>query len=293
MVRPQLRIPPVALVLCITLVSLASPGVQGGALERLFAPKAKAWSLWSASDASSEVHVDHGPWQAFLDRYLVDGEQGVRLVTYADVSPADRGALDAYIDAMQGMPVHRLSRDQQFAYWVNLYNALTVRLVLAHYPVESIRDIDISPGLFADGPWGKPLATIEGEPVSLNDIEHRILRPLWRDPRVHYALNCASIGCPSLVEEAFDADNADALLEAAAREYVNHPRGARIDGGRLHVSSIYSWFRDDFGGNDAGVIEHLRHYADPSLSPGLEGIRRISGDSYDWSLNDAASDHPG
>ncbi len=170
-----------------------------------------------------------------------------------------------------------------------LYNALTVKVVLDHYPVDGIRDIDFSPGLFADGPWDKKLVEIEGEDVSLNDIEHRILRPIWRDPRIHYAVNCASIGCPNLQPTAFTAANTDALLAAAAQAYVNHPRGARVEGGKLIVSSIYVWFQEDFGGNDAGVISHLRRYADPGLRSRLSRIERIGDHFYDWSLNGAPS----
>ncbi len=163
-----------------------------------------------------------------------------------------------------------LRRPEQLAYWINLYNALTVQVVLDHYPVASIHDIAISPGLLAIGPWDKPLIEIEGAAVSLNDIEHRILRPIWRDPRIHYAVNCASIGCPDLQARAFTAETAEALLEAAARAYVNHPRGARVEAGELTVSSIYAWYREDFGGTEAGVIAHLKRYAAPELAKALE-----------------------
>ena len=159
--------------------------------------------------------------------------------------------------------------------------------MLDHYPVDGIRDIDISPGLFADGPWDKKLVEIEGEDVSLNDIEHRILRPIWRDPRIHYAVNCASIGCSNLRPTAFTAANSDALLTAAAQAYVNHPRGARVEDGKLIVSSIYVWFQEDFGGNDAGVIRHLIRYAAAGLGTRLAGVTSIHTHDYDWGLNDA------
>ena len=97
-------------------------------------------------------------------------------------------ALNAYVENLSRMPINDFNRAEQKAFWINLYNALTVKVVLAAYPVKSIRDIAISPGLFARGPWGKKLIEIDGETVSLNDIEHRILRPIWRDPRLHYAL---------------------------------------------------------------------------------------------------------
>ena len=215
------------------------------------------------------------------------GADGVARFAYGRVGAADRAALAAYLDALAAVPISRYARAEQFAYWVNLYNGLTVKVEFDHYPVASIRDIDISPGLFGDGPWDAELARVEGEPVSLNDIEHRILRPIWRDPRVHYAVNCASIGCPDLAAEAFTAANTDALLEAGARAYVNSPRGARAEDGRLTVSSIYVWFEEDFGGSDRSVIDHLRRYADPPLAAALQGRRTLDGHAYDWSLNDA------
>jgi hypothetical protein len=183
--------------------------------------------------------------------------------------------------------VSRLNRNEQKAFWINLYNALTVKVILDHYPVKSIRDIDISPGLFSDGPWGKKLVSVEGEDISLDDIEHRILRPVWKDPRVHYGVNCASHGCPNLQPEAFTAENSDELLDKGAREFVNSPRGARIENGKLTVSSIYVWFKPDFGGTDAGVIDHLKKYAQPGLRTQLEKIDRISDNQYDWTLNEA------
>ena len=99
---------------------------------------------------------------------------------------------------LSGVAIGGYAPDEQRAFWINLYHALTVRVILSHYPVSGIREIDISPGLFARGPWDRKLIPVEGVELTLNDIEHRILRPIWRDPRVHYALNCASLGCPDL-----------------------------------------------------------------------------------------------
>jgi len=252
------------------------------------APRAVLWERWTAHAPQSRETVDHAEWQRLLRHHVRTDAQGINRFAYARVSAADRAALDAYLARLAATPVSRLARGEQRAFWVNLYNALTVRVVLEHYPVASIRDIDISPGLFSDGPWGKKLIAVEGEDLGLDDIEHRILRPIWRDPRIHYAVNCASIGCPNLPTTAFTAANTESLLEAAAREYVNHPRGARVEGGRLVVSSIYVWFEEDFGGDDRGVIEHLRRHAAPALAAGLRGVERIADDRYDWSLNDAS-----
>ena len=260
--------------------------IQAGALERLFAPKAELWESWQNEDADSTTKVDHQIWDGFLNKYVVSGKGGINRIAYGTVSEADKKRLQDYIQLLQGIRITHFARPEQKAYWVNLYNAVTVSVVLEHYPVKSIRDIDISPGLFSDGPWGKKLVTIEKQAVSLNDIEHRILRPIWKDPRIHYALNCASLGCPNLINHAFYAQTMDEVLDDAARNYVNHPRGVSIQENGLNVSSIYSWFQDDFGGTDTTVIEHLKQYANSELKAKLMQYKQISSDAYDWRLND-------
>ncbi|MBP3127627.1 DUF547 domain-containing protein [Thalassospira sp. ER-Se-21-Dark] len=253
------------------------------------APDADLWPDWQAHDPGSTVEIDHGDWQAVLDRYVTQHAPGVTSFDYAAAS-RDGGTemVAGYVDAMTKINVDALNRDQQFAYWVNLYNALTVKVVLDHYPVDSIRDIDISPGLFSSGPWGKKLITVEGRTLSLDDIEHRILRPIWRDARIHYVVNCASIGCPALAPEAFDADKLEAQLDQAARDFINHPRAVRInaDGG-LVLSSLYDWYRDDFGKSDAEFIAHLRKFAGSELTKALGGITEldVADYEYDWALN--------
>ncbi len=127
---------------------------------------------------------------------------------------------------------------------------------------------------------------MEGEALTLNDIEHRILRPVWRDPRIHYAVNCASLGCPNLQPVPFAPDTLDAQLDAAARAYVNHPRGVRRQGDDLVVSSIYHWFREDFGDSEQGVISHLLRFAAPQLAARLRRHRGGLEHDYDWTLND-------
>ena len=251
----------------------------------LAAPKAELWERWTAH-APNKVGIVHKPWDDFLGHYLKAGSDGINRVAYGAVTPADRKALDAYLRKLQDVPIRKFSRPEQRAYWINLYNATPVKVVLDHYPVASITKINISPGLFAKGPWKKKLLTVEGEPVSLDDIEHRILRPIWNDPRTHYAVNCASLGCPNLPAQAFTAGNTEKLLEEGARAYVNHTRGARVDNGRLVVSSIYVWFGSDFGGED-GVIAHLKKYAEPALKKQLGKVDGIDDHAYDWTLNDS------
>ena len=260
----------------------------GSCLPAAAAPSAEPWPRWERQDAASAQRVDQAPWAGLLRRYLRPGQDGVNRFAYGAVAPADRAALEADLARLVAVPVSRLSRAEQRAYWINLYNELTVAVVLRHYPVESITRINLTPGLFnAAGPWDAKLVRVEDEPLSLNDIEHRILRPIWRDPRIHYALNCASVGCPDLQPEPYTGANTEAALERAAAEYVNHPRGFAVRGGSLTVSSIYTWYKSDFGGTDAGVIEHLRRHAAPEKRAALEGVTSVARNAYDWKLNDA------
>jgi len=146
------------------------------------APKSELWPRWEAHDAASEVVVDHAAWTRLLGLYARPNADGVTRFDYAGLQDGDRATLDGYIAALSATPVSTLNRTEQYAYWLNFYNALTVQVILDHHPVDSIRDINISPGLFAFGPWDRKLVRVEGEALSLNDMEHRILRPIWRDP---------------------------------------------------------------------------------------------------------------
>jgi hypothetical protein len=187
------------------------------------------------------------------------------------------------------MDPNTLDGREQFAFFVNLYNAKTIDIVLDHYPVKSIKDISLGGGLFASlsgGPWKAKVVNVNGAALSLDDIEHGILRSRFRDPRVHYAVNCASIGCPNLSNEAYTGAKLDTQFDGAARSYVNSPRGFRFDGQALVASSIYKWFKDDFGGSNQGIVKHALKYADPDLGTKLGAVRSISGFEYDWSLND-------
>lgn len=230
-----------------------------------------------------------GAFADFLARYRVVGADGIARLRYGSVNPADRAALAAFIEAQSDSRPSERDPAEAFAFWANLYNALTLALILDHYPVASIRDIRF--GLLSRGPWGRALVTVEGKALSLDDIEHGILRTRYAEPRVHYAVNCASLGCPDLPAAPFTGAGLEAELDAAAAAYVNHPRGVRFAGegpsARLTLSRIYQWYAEDFGGEEAGVLGHLRAHAAPGLASRLEARTTIDAYAYDWSLNDA------
>ena len=225
---------------------------------------------------------DHGAWDRILGRHLSTGADGIARFDYRSASRAE---VRQYLTLLSANDPVSMRSGAAFAFWVNLYNALTVDTVLGAFPVTSIRRIGGNP--LSPGPWRRKLVEVSGRALSLDDIEHGILRPVWQDPRVHYAVNCAALGCPNLAGRAYREDRLEEMLTAGARAFVNHPRGARLSGGQLQVSSIYTWFQADFGGSDAGVIAHLRAFAGPDLARSLEGITRVADHSYDWRLNSA------
>jgi len=267
-------------------LSVTLPFLMGfGSVERLFAPKADLWPRWELNDPDSRKSIDHSSWNDLLSRNVRKRNDGVNLFNYGGISAADSHNLAGYIANLSGISISQYNRDEQLAYWINLYNALTVQLILDHYPVDSIRDIKISPGLFVIGPWNASLVSIEDENLTLNDIEHRILRPIWRDPRIHYVLSCASIGCPNLRDRAYPSSAMDGLLDQAATAYVNDPRGVSIVNGKVSVSKIYDWFISDFGGSEKSVLRHIKQFAKPQLAARLREIGKLSGEHYDWSIN--------
>ena len=262
----------------------------------LFAPLSRRTALgvglsllaWRTTGAQADAEA---AYDALLSLYVKASSDGVNRVDYAGwrAATSDRAALDSYIAELSTRRPSAMTRAEAFAFWGNLYNAVTLKVVLDRYPVASIRDIKsdswFDPKAYT-GPWRQSRVTVEGRRLSLDDIEHSIMRPTFKDPRVHYMVNCASYGCPNLMNRAWRAASLEADLDAAARAFVNHPRGvSALPSGALKVSSIYKWFIEDFGGDDAGLIAHFRAFADPELQSRLATAPRIAEDGYDWSLN--------
>ena len=242
--------------------------------------------VFEINNPGSPYVIDHSNWDYFLSRYVVTDNQGLNRVRYGRVTREDRQVLECYLNQLQSTDVRTLNRNEQLAFWCNLYNARTVDIVLDNYPIRSIRQVKMK---FTDfvGPFDDPGAvTVLGKSLSLNDIESGIVRPVWKDPRIHYALNCASYGCPNLAPQAWTAADLDGRLNGAAYEYINSDRAIRSGVFGVKVSKIFKWYKDDFGGSDQAVLNHLRQYANPSTQQKLQGRQSIRGHFYDWSLND-------
>lgn len=241
-------------------------------------------SVVEAASASIETAEDANALYAdFLSTY-VRNIDGINFVSYDDVTAEDNARLKAYIAKLEGQGPNGLSRDEQMAFWYNLYNAKTIDVILENYPVSSIRKIG---GLISGGPWDIKNMNVNGVgEMSLNDIEHGTLRENWDEPRIHYAVNCASFGCPNLKATPWTAETLEADMEQAAIDYINHPRGFRVENGKVTASKIFDWYKVDFGGNKAGILEHARKYAKGDLKTALDDAATINSFEYNWNLNE-------
>jgi hypothetical protein len=174
------------------------------------------------------------------------------------------------------------SREEQMAFWINAYNAFTVKLIIDNYPVKSIKDI--KKGIaFVNSVWDIQFIKIGGDTYDLNNIEHKILRSKFKDARIHAAINCASYSCPVLRDEAYTAEKLDKQLTDAMRKFVNDPSRNKVSAKKAEISEIFKWFRKDFT-RDAGSIRgFLNKYADKKL----DANGNISYLDYNWNLNES------
>ena len=239
-----------------------------------------------AEVAAPKVNAAVANYSQVLERRISRGEGGLNLFDYAGAKAAGDGkTIKAYTDYLASQNPDTMPEADQIAYWANLYNALTVNLILDNYPVKSIRKIKA--GAFSLGPWKRDEVTVNGKVLSLDDIEHKILRKRYPNPAlVHYMVNCASIGCPNLPTKLWVGETLDADRDAAARAFINSPRGVAIKGDKLKVSSIYDWFKEDFGGSKSETLKHFRQYAGPELRTALDAGAAIDGYNYNWDLNE-------
>lgn len=253
------------------------------------APQARLWDFWQPSDESSDVRVDHQSWQTLLDRYLVTTGDNRTEFRYGAVSDGDRQLLDRYLAALSALEPRSVARAEQLPYWINLYNATTVRVVLNNPGEDSI--LRMGGSLFRRGPWQDEVLEISGQALTLDDIEHRILRPIWQDRRIHFAVNCASIGCPNLAPTAFTRDNSDDLMNRTEIDYLTHPRGVEFDAdGTLWLSSLFDWYAVDFGDGREEILAYLAKTLrgpQAQLAGKLENFDGPIRYRYDWALNRA------
>lgn len=264
-----------AIAATLTALLLASPALWG----QTPAPTGDAAQQITAAETL------HAPFTALLQQHVKNG-----VVNYKGFAK-DAPALDAYIAALgKAKPG---TGAEAFAYWINAYNAFTLRLILDHFPkIESIKDIS------SGDRWNAKRWFADGRKVSLDAIEHKILRPMG-DPRIHFAINCASFSCPDLRDEAYLPSRLDAQLDDATKHFLaNTAKGAKVVtesgffGGKdynLYVSSIFDWFEEDFDRWSGGVVAFVQRHGPDNVVAYIKSHRKdldVETFDYDWSLND-------
>lgn len=238
--------------------------------------------------ATAAFDHQHPQWTQLLTRYVQDG-----VVDYASLANGGQEQLQAYLDSLESVSPQefaRWDRNEKLAFWVNAYNAYTVRLILDHYPIDSIRSI----GLFPNSAFRRdfiPLGHLSGqdEEISLDEVEHGILRPEFKEPRIHFALVCAAKGCPKLRAEAYRAQELDRQLDEAAREFLRNPEQNRYDASTntLYLSSVFDWFAEDFQQAAGSVPAFVARYLEEDAAENVRARQpRIEFLDYDWDLNE-------
>jgi hypothetical protein len=242
----------------------------------------------SAAVAANEFDQSHALFDRTLKQFIHDGR-----VDYAELKahPPD---LNRYLDQLAAVTradFRQWNERQQMAFLINAYNAYTLGLILEHYPVKSIKDI----GSSLHGPWEQPVVHLFGETLTLDTVEHKMLRRDYHEPRFHFALVCAAKSCPPLRNEAYLAGRLDEQLDDQARKFLANPEKNRVDTGErvVYLSPIFKWYAADFEKISGSVLAALKSYWPEKASAALaSGGFRIRYTDYNWSLNDVDRKSP-
>ncbi|GAB3547341.1 DUF547 domain-containing protein [Spirosoma fluminis] len=223
--------------------------------------------------------VDHSAFDRLLKKYVND--KG--LVNYKGFKSEEKVFNDYLAMLSKNAPAASWSKNEQMAYWINAYNAYTIRLILDHYPVKSIKDIGSKIKIpFVTTPWAAKFFTIGGEKMSLDNIEHGTLRKKYNDPRIHFTLVCASISCPRLRNEAYMADKLDAQMDDQGRDFLNNPAKNKVGKDKSQLSKYFDWYKGDWNSNGQSVEKWVNKYSNTKISDKTE----IEFLDYNWNLNE-------
>lgn len=217
---------------------------------------------------SSPPPPSHKNWDGLLQKHV----SSAGTVNYKGLL-ADKAKLQAYLDELAANPAGKSwTRNEKLAYWINAYNAFTVKLILDHYPVSSITKIH------GGKPWDVQWIKLGDNTYSLNNIENDIIRPQFKEPRIHFAVNCAARSCPPLLNRAWTADNLNRYLDQQARSFINNPKYNEIGPETVEISKIFEWYAADFG----NIIDFLNKYSETQIQEDA----KVSYKEYDWGLNE-------
>lgn len=255
------------LICCLLILGTSCTLLSSAGLSDKGLPTKEVPGELTSTTANSVVNIDHSTWTELLQKHV--SENG--LVDYEGFLK-DREKLNNYLTMLsKNKPTKKWSVQEQLAYYINTYNAYTVDLILEHYPVKSIKDID--------GAWTNAIVPIGNVEMSLGGIENSILRKM-NEPRIHFAINCASMSCPKLLNEAFTAAKINEQLEKVTREFIRSDKN-NISANTLKLSHIFKWYKTDFTQGENTLIDYIEPYVETDIQPNAE----ISYLPYDWSLN--------
>ncbi len=222
----------------------------------------------------------HPLWNKVLQTYTKKENNQV-LVNYKELK-SNASTLNQYLQTLERLTKEEFksfTNKQKLSFWINAYNAYTLKIVIDHYPVKSIKEI--KSGWFSSGPWSKEFILLFKDKISLDHIEHEIVRKQFNEPRIHFALNCASIGCPSLYQEAFSASKLEEQLDQSALHFLKNKDKNFVKGSTLHVSKIFKWYGDDFNSQ----FESFENYIIQNLNLPKKNYQ-IEYNDYNWNLNE-------
>ena len=230
---------------------------------------------------------EHQLFTDVLKKYVING-----LVDYENLTMDKQ--LDKYLEQLSNTNPDKLNKNQKLAYWINAYNAYTLQIIRDNYPIKSINELHTGGKIIAHiigkTVWDKEFITINNKKYSLNDIEHKILRKM-NEPRIHFAIVCASISCPEILTEAFEADRIEEQLYKATITFLTDKERNDFDLSkrRAYLSKIFDWFDDDFGRNDKEILMYVAQFLPDNIKTDITKNTnewKISYKNYDWNLNE-------
>jgi hypothetical protein len=234
--------------------------------------------VWHPAHAAASAAVDHSAFDKLLKKHV----SAKGLVDYKGFK-ADETVFNQYLAVLsKNPPGSSAPKNEQMAYWINAYNAFTIRLILDHYPVQSIKDIGSKIKIpFVTTPWAAKFFSIGGEKMSLDNIEHGILRKKFDDPRIHFALVCASLSCPRLRNEAYSAAQLEKQLDDQGRDFLNNPAKNKVGKAEAQLSKYFDWYKGDWQKNGQSVAKWVNRYSTTKM----DDKAKITYLDYNWSLN--------
>jgi len=250
------------------------------------APKSKLIEFWDDHESSSRMEVNHNEWQAILSKYVQDQHpSGISRFNYEAVTAEDVLKLKEYIAYLELLDPRQLNLAEAQAFWINLYNALMLDKILDSYQEGSNRAVNrLLRGSLRSSRWSKNIAKVTLQNLSLDDIQHGILRPMWNDPRIHFVITTGALSGANILKTAFNGENNEELLEQSKRDFFSHDKAVRVDDNRIVLNSLFNWYRDDFATDKDSLLRYIRKNVSEDTRKSLEDLSSIRYE-YLWELN--------